>query len=162
MVCVGIVPPLRLSSVCGFLLAFYCRAVDNGPPWCLWFVPAVLLALYRRAVDNGPPFVRLLAHYCRAVDNGPPWRLSFVPAVLLAFYCRAVDNGPPWRVSSVPAVLLALYRPALILFRRGVYSPPWVSASSLLPCVGIGSPFVRLLAFYRRAVSCWHSIALRW
>ena len=93
--------------------------VGIGPPWRVSSVPAVLLAFY-----------------CRAVDNGPPWRLSFVPAVLLALYCRAVDNGPPWRVSSVPAVLLALYRPALILFRRGVYSPPWVSASSLLPCGG--------------------------
>ena len=122
-------------------------------------------------------FVRLLAFYRRALvlicrfvyfpSISLRWYWSAVAsvvrsAVLLVLYCRAVDNGLPWRVWSVPAVLLALYRRAEIMVRRCVYSPPWVSASSLLPCVGIGSPFVRLLAFYRRAVSCWHSIALRW
>ena len=114
-------PSASILPPCGFLLAFYCPAVDNGLPWRLPSVPAVLLALYRRAVVIGLPLRLssvcgfLLAFYCPAVDNGLPWRVSSVPAVrpsasilppcgvLLAHYCRAVDNGPPWRVSFVPA-----------------------------------------------------------
>ena len=95
-------------------LAFYRRAVDNGPPLCLSSVPAVLLALY-----------------CPAVGNGPPWRVSSVPAVLLALYCPAVGNGPPWRVSSVPAVLLALYCRAVVLVRHSAVRP---SDNTLPPC----------------------------
>ena len=65
----------------------------------------------------------------------------------LALYFPAVDNGPPLRVWSVPAVLLALYRRAVVMVCRCVCRP--------------FLRFVRPLAFYRRAVFCWRSIALR-
>ena len=167
--CGGIGPPWCLPSVpavrpsasilppCGFLLAFYRPAVDIVLPLRLSSAPAVLLALY-----------------CRAVDIGPPLRLWFVPAVLLALYCRAVDNGPPLRLSFV-------YWPAWVSFRPAVRSC-WLCYFSdvafirrlrfllALYCraVDIGPPLrlssvpTVLLALYRRAVSCWHSIALRW
>ena len=75
----------------GCLLALYRRAVDNGPPWRLSSVCGFLLAFYFPAVGIVPPFVRLITLYRRAVDNGLPsvcvpagsaislmWRLSFV------------------------------------------------------------------------------------
>ena len=110
-------------------LAFYRRAVDNGPPLCLSSVPAVLLALY-----------------CPAVGNGPPWRVSSVPAVLLALYCRAVvmvRRGVcgPSVVSCWRSIALRL-----IMVRRCVCRPSVVSASSLPPLRVSSVPAVLCLA----------------
>ena len=119
-----------------FPLALYWLAVDNGLPWRLPSVPAVLLALYRRAVVIGLPW-RLSFVYC------PAW-VSFRPAVRSCWLCYFSDVAFIRRLRF----LLAHYCPAVVLVRRGVCRP--------------FLRFVRLLAFYRRAVSCWHSIALRW
>ena len=83
-------PPWRLSSVCGFLLAFYCPAVvlvRRGV--CRPFCGSASTLLPCGGIV--PPFVRLITLYRRAVDNGLPsvcvpagsaislmWRLSFV------------------------------------------------------------------------------------
>ena len=99
-------------GVCGsVLLALYCRAVDNGPPWCVWFGSASSLlpcGWYWSAVASIVRLRFLLAFYRRAVVIGPPWRVSFVPAVLLALYCPAVDIALRWYRSAVASVVRLL------------------------------------------------------
>ena len=74
-----------------------------------------------------PPCGFLLVFYFPAVDNVPPWRLFSV-------YFPAVGIGPPWCLFSAVGVCWLSIAVRLILVRRGVYSPPWVSASILPPC----------------------------